>query len=265
MNERTWHLPRSWLAVILVSLAVVMGVVTTVVLARPGGGNQAVAAAHPTSTATTPTSGATESTATAAFHYLPLWPFASAAEAAAWQDSYRSGGHQPWHLDAGQTALSFTQGWLGYTNVDEVTKTVLDGGESWVSVGFANPNGQPVTSAVLHLVKIGTGTDAPWEVVGTEDTTLTLTTPGYGTTVRSPVTVGGRITGVDENLRVRVRQLGQSAPIGEAGGVPAGGDRSQWKVGVPFAAAGGSTLTIAVATGGHIAAVERFAITGVRS
>lgn len=96
-----------------------------------------------------------------------------------------------------------------------------------VTVGFDNPNGQPVSSAVLHLVRFGSGTDTPWEVVGTQDTTLTLTTPAYGVTVRSSVTVGGLITGVDESLRVQIRQLGLSAPIATTGGVPACGDKAR--------------------------------------
>jgi hypothetical protein len=51
----------------------------------------------------------------APFGYQALWPFSTPAEAQAWQQSYRSGGHSPWHLDADQTALSFTTGYLGFT------------------------------------------------------------------------------------------------------------------------------------------------------
>ncbi len=101
-------------------------------------------------------------------------------------------------------------------------------------------------------------------MVGTNDTTLSLLTPAYGTTVRSPVTVGGRITGVDESLRIQVRQIDRSTPDGPVAGIPAGGVDTPWTATVPFTAASGSVLTIAVSTGGHIAAVERFAITGVR-
>ncbi|HEX5403368.1 MAG TPA: hypothetical protein VFX16_13800 [Pseudonocardiaceae bacterium] len=243
---------------------------TAIVVTRSGGGDDhVVAATPPTSTSTTSHSTAPSQTASVAdaahSGYLRLWPFAGRADAAVWQAAYRSGGHQPWHVDPGATALSFTQGYLGYTNIDTVIDVATSGQQSWVSVGFDNPNRQPVTSAVLHLVRLGTGTDAPWEVVGTRDTTLTLSTPGYGSTVRSPATVGGRITGVDESPRVQVHQLDQQDAIGRTDGVPAGGDRAQWTVQVPFSAATGDTLTIAVSTGGHVADVERFAITGVRS
>ncbi|MGW0558782.1 hypothetical protein ACWDZ6_32150 [Streptomyces sp. NPDC002926] len=50
-----------------------------------------------------------------------MWPFATLAEAQAWQRDYRAGGHQPWHLDPGQTALSFTQGYLGFRDIGRIS------------------------------------------------------------------------------------------------------------------------------------------------
>jgi hypothetical protein len=264
--------PRWRLPVILISVAVVVAAALTgvVLLTRSGNNQSATPPGSPPATTTTVAPSSTAATTTApvtepGFHYQPLWPFDSTADAAAWQQSYRAGGHQPWHLDAGLTALSFTQGYLGYTNVDTVLDTTPSGGEVWVTVGFHNPNGQPVQSAALHLVRIGTGADAPWEVVGTRDTTLTLTTPNYGSTVRSPVTVGGRITGVDENLRVQILTLDKGTRVGKVSAIPAGGDDAPWQTTVTFTTARHTVLTIAVSTGGHIATVERFAITGVRS
>lgn len=180
-----------------------------------------------------------------------------------WQQAYRDGGHQPWHLDAGLVAQRFTQSYLGYQEVDRVLREVISGDQAWVDVGFRLPNGKTSTAAVLHLVKIGSGSDAPWEVVGTKDSTLSLTTPRYGATVTSPMAVGGRITGVDESLVIRVLRLG-AGEVGRSPGIPAGGQNSPWATTMPFDAPAGSVLTIAVSTGGHVAAVERFAITGVR-
>ena len=198
-----------------------------------------------------------------AFAYQPVWPFANAAEAAAWQQSYRTGGTQPWHLDPRQTALSFASGYLGFAEIDRVTSRTLASGDAWVGVGFRLPDGRPTTAAVVHLARLGTGADAPWEVVGTRDTTLTLTTPAYGSTVSSPLVVGGRISGVDEGLRVQVRSLGRGL-VGSVDGIPAGGERSPWSASVRFAAPVGTVLTVVVSTGGHVEEVERFAITAVR-
>jgi hypothetical protein len=191
-----------------------------------------------------------------------LWPFADRAEVARWQQEYRDGGSQPWHVDAATTALGFA-GYLGYGGIDRVVRSTVDGQDAYVEVGFALPDGSLHTAADVHLVRMGTGADAPWEVVGTRDTTLTLDRPAYGSTVASPMTVGGRITGVDERVVVTLHaQSGglQAAPAA----VPAGGDRSPWSVRVLFSGGAGRTVTVAAATGGHVAAVERFAVTGIR-
>jgi len=270
--------PRGWrLAVILASVVlVVAGALTGIILAsRSGGGPASVPAASPstgptTSTThptirqspTTPTTITTSPTPEPA-SYLFLWPFHGRDDAAAWQQSYRSGGHQPWHLDGGLTALSFTRDYLGYTNVDKVIGIAPIGPLDLVTVGFDNPAKAPVRSAILDLVRIGDGNDAPWEVVSTGDTTLSVQSPAYGATVRSPVTISGRITGVDESLRIQVRQLGRQEPVGSVGGIPAGGQHAPWTATVPFDESEHGVFTIAVATGGHIAAVERFAITAV--
>lgn len=198
------------------------------------------------------------------FAYQPLWPFRGLGDAAEWQRAYRSGGHQPWHLDAAATAQSFTRHYLGYANVDQVIGADIRGDQAWVRVGYENPNGVPSTAAVIHLARLGIGADAPWEVVGTEDTTLTLAIPGYGTRILSPVTVGGRISGVDESLDIQLRQLDRPDVVGRLSGLPAGGIGTPWTATVPFAANCPGVLTIAVATGGHVVDVERFAITGVR-
>ncbi len=202
-----------------------------------------------------------EPTAPVAFTHQPLWPFADATQVRAWQDAYRAGGQQPWHLDAGATALSFTQGYLGFGGIDRVVTTTTSGNDAWVDVGFALPDGRLSTAAAVHLTRWGTGTDAPWEVAGTRDTTLVLDLPPYGSTASTPLTVGGAITGVDENLRVRV--IAPTGQVGESCCLPAGGDATRWTTTVPLTGTARGTMTVVVSTGGHIAEVERFAVTGV--
>jgi hypothetical protein len=183
----------------------------------------------------------------------------------AWQQSYASGGHQPWHLDAGRTALGFAA-WLGYTGIDKAIGMRTDSTGAHVSVGFfvGGPNNMNATSAIIHLVHWGTGSDVPWEVVGTDDTTFSLTRPAYGTTVISPVTVGGLISGVDENIKVQVRTALSSSAVGTFCCLPAGNVNTPWTAPVSFTAPSGAVLTIAAQTGGHVAAVERFTVTAVR-
>lgn len=113
-----------------------------------------------------PPASPTARTPAPAFRFQPLWPFADAEDAAEWQRRYRAEGHQPWHLDAGDTALAFTRGFLGYDNIDLITSSMVTGDEAWIGVGYDAEEGGPSTAAVLHLARLGAGEDAPWEVVG---------------------------------------------------------------------------------------------------
>ena len=235
----------------------------------PSGPYQSPSTGAPTSpapsvSATTPTPPAAPAPAYE-FGYQPLWPFADLASAQAWQAAHRSGGVQPWHADPAQTALSFTQGYLGLTEINRVTSTRVTSEGAYVGVGYRDLNGGMHTSAVLFLVRFGPDADSPWEVVGSDDTTFSLEQPAYGSTVQSPMLVGGHITGVDENIRVTVRSLGSSAPVGGSCCQPAGGNGTAWAMSVPFSAPPGTVLTIVATTGGHLQTVERFAIQGVHT
>ncbi len=214
---------------------------------------------------TSPTPTATQS-APAAFElgYQPLWPFANLADAKEWQASYRNGGHQPWHLSATATAQAFVAS-LGFSEIDTITNQRTDADGAHIGVGYVDPNGTKRTAAVLHLVRFGTDTDSPWEVVGSDDTDFSLEKPDYGSVVSSPVTVGGHITGVDENIKVSVRQVSSEKPIGQACCTPAGGVNQPWSTKVSFTGATEPVITVVASTGGHLLAVERFAIQGVRT
>ncbi|MFL6162916.1 MAG: hypothetical protein ACJ74U_11895 [Jatrophihabitantaceae bacterium] len=187
--------------------------------------------------------------------YQPLWPL-------------DENGHGQSAGDPPSTALAFTRQYLGFTEITTVTSVRYDGQGAHIGVGYLNPNGQQSTSAVLHLMRFGTASGSTWEVVGSDDTDptikspLTLEQPNYGATVTSPMTVGGRITGVDENIVVTVRSQARGV-IGAAPGVPAGGVNTAWHRSVSFTGSG--VLTIVAYTGGHLLQVERFAIQGVHT
>jgi hypothetical protein len=200
--------------------------------------------------------------------YQLLYPFTSPEQAAELQAAYREG-HQPWRpnpdADPGTIALAFAAS-IGFPEADKAFDTAMDDLGAHVTVGFASPGGDPVRMAIVHLVRLGTAADAPWEVVGTDDTLgLTLDTPRYGSTVTSPVTVGGLITGADESISVKAYRLDGQAPVGQTPGVPAGGDRTPWSSTMRLDPGPAGVVTIVAATGGHLAPVERFAVTGVRT
>jgi hypothetical protein len=185
--------------------------------------------------------------------YLALWPL---------DETGQNRGGLPAGTDAAGTALAFTRQYLGFTEIDTVTSSRFDEQGAHIGVGYRDPAGQLRTAAVLHLLQDGPAGGSRWEVVGSGDTTLTLEQPSYGSAVSSPMTVGGRITGVDENIRVTVRSLTRGV-VGSAPGLPAGGQSTPWHTGVSFTGTG--VLTIVAVTGGHLQAVERFAIQGVRA
>ncbi|MEU2158732.1 hypothetical protein ABZ532_27605 [Streptomyces sp. NPDC019396] len=235
-------------------------------------------APEPTGTAPTPTPKGTSSTTKApsatpspsgtpplgSWSLQPVWPFTTLAQAQVWERAYRSGGHQPWHLDPARTALSFTRDYLDFTGIDRITSRAVSGRHA--RIGVAPTGSEGGTAAVIHLVRFGGGQNAPWEVVGTDDTTFSLTTPAYGTLARSPLETGGQISGVDESIRVQVRQPSSTAPLGTSPCcTSAGGDKQPWHVTVPFNGARDPVLTVVASTGGHVSDVERFTITAVRT
>jgi len=196
------------------------------------------------------------------FRNQPLFPFATAEEAEAWRVDPS---HQPWHADPEATALAFVD-YLGFAEISTVTSRDVRDRDAWIGVGYPLPESDRTsTAAVLHLQRFGPALDSPWEVVGTRDTDLTLETPRYGAAAGpSPMTVGGHVTGVDESLRIEVRQLAAPNPIGVSCCLPAGGQDSAWQTTVDYQPVADQPLLVVVSTGGHLLGVERFAVTGLR-
>lgn len=197
------------------------------------------------------------------FGYQSLWPFTEQASAEDWLRESKSRGDQPWHGDPSATAVKFAQEFLGFAELNRTTTVSEKAREAWIGVGQNDPNGQPRTVATLHLVRLGPAPDAPWEVVGTEDTDLTLDTPRYGSPMSRPViAAGGMISGVDESLHLKALQPGTE--IAEFCCVSAGGPRSPWSAQMRVAENPlPGAVTIVVWTGGHYADIEGFAVTGV--
>jgi hypothetical protein len=156
---------------------------------------------------------------------LLLWPFTSSAEVAVWEASYRAGGHQPWHASPCDTASSFVQYVLAYSDVTEVAECKIRADDAWVTVGYRGEGRVIAIGATIHLVRIGSKPGG-WVVVGSRDrATLTLSTPGYGATVTRSIHLAGRVSGPGEDmLAVRIMDrsghcLGQAParPIGLGG------------------------------------------------
>ena len=199
-----------------------------------------------------------------AFPYQPMYPFANLAEVATWQQHAASDADQAWHLDAKATALSFAR-FLGYTELDQAGATTGNGQDAHVEIGGNNSDGRFSAAAIVHLVRYGRGDHVPWEVVGTDDTDFSITTPGYGAAVTSPMPAGGRITGVDESISITVRGLHAQEALGGSCCVPAGGEGTPWSTTVSFAPPVEGVIVVSAATGGHVRSVERFTVTAANA
>ena len=261
-QARGWRSSR-WGAPLLASAAAAILVVgTTVVVSalrsdsRPPAGSSSTGPHPTTSSATT----APNPPADFDLGYQPLWPFGGYAAAELWRAGRARS--EPWHLDAGQTALTFTRAYLGFARMTLVTSKSTDGSGAHVGIGYRGTGGRPITAAVLHLVRFGPRADAPWEVVGSDDTDFSLERPAYGSAVSSPITVGGHISGLGDSIHLWIRQPGR-APLTDVCCLPAGGVQSPWQRPVSFSGSG--VLTIVAATGGRTQLVERFAIQGVHT
>ena len=61
-----------------------------------------------------------------------------------------------------------------------------------------------------------------------------------------------------------MHNLSAQVPVGAYCCRAADGTRSPWSASATFVATPGQVINIAAATGGHVAAAERFAVTGAR-
>lgn len=266
-----WAREHRWRPALFAAAAVILIVVGIAVgLATGRGGHHAPAATAPTLVATsTPATSAASAPPTAApsgttgpisfsLGHLALWPFQSTREELDWQRAYASSGTDAWHLDADATATRFAAEYLGFTDMNAVTSRDDVAGTLQVGVGFGAPGN--ATAAVITLER--TSTTGPWEATGATSSALSITSPAAGTTVDSNITVRGRITGVDENIKVTVRQ--QSAtPVGQSCCQPAGGTAAPWSTSVALSGAQPGVVAIVASTGGHLEAVEKFVVVGV--
>lgn len=135
-----------------------------------------------------------------------LWPFTSAAQAGSWKTS------APWANNQEQTAQHFAQDYLGlnvaaHQTCDRCGEVVL-----------RLPAGG--STAKAHLVTFTVGGVQVFSVASVTFADLTVTAPGAGAAISSPTTVTGTLTGVDENVRVRL--LTTSGKELATAGAPAG-------------------------------------------
>ncbi|MGI8682265.1 MAG: hypothetical protein ACR2JO_09100 [Mycobacteriales bacterium] len=178
-----------------------------------------------------------------------IWPFTSLAQAQAWQ---RAGGSQPWHLDPRQTALFFVNAYLQAPEVNVVmastAETTSVGVGRKVTLGRTMADGKLREVTVVHLVRLGSGSTAPYAVTRSAGTyTLKISSPGIAAPVRSPLQVRGTIDGVHQSVRVELRMLARPAPISAPASGP-GSATTGWQTTVSFTAPASGVGTLVART-----------------
>lgn len=199
------------------------------------------------------------------FNRPVLWPFRTPEEAQRWEQDSTGGRPSAYATPAG-TALAFTRSYLGLAGLDRVVSEHVRDRRARVAVGYVPEGTHVATAAVILLNRAGTGPDGPWQVVGTDpgaDPDLQIT--AGDASVPGAIQVTGVVTGVDESLRVQVRQPSSREPLGESCWTGAGGRKQPWNDTVITKPATDPVLTILVVTGGHVADAERFEVIGLEA
>lgn len=168
------------------------------------------------------------------FPELAIFPFTSAAAEQQWETDLADGGSN-WQTQPVDVATRWVADFLDAPSVDRVlSQTPVDGGDAVdVTLGRViegeNPNAVPVTK--VHLVQFGKA----WIVTDASDPMgyLTVSTPEPGAAISSPVDVTGPAFGVDEGLKVEVRDATSSTSYGDAN-TSFGGGSGNWSVSVHF-------------------------------
>ncbi len=141
-----------------------------------------------------------------------LWPFASQLQADAWTADH---GSRTWAADQTSVAAHFVTDYLGLSGVtaDKACATCL-------KVLLTGSNGRTV--GTVHLVGDGgvARNGPPYSVEGVDGGDLRVTSPVAGAGVSSPLPVSGRVTGVDENVSLRLRST--TGTVLASAGTPAG-------------------------------------------
>lgn len=238
------------LAVVLVVQSV--GIGARDVVQNPSSPPPTTAQPTPSTSPTTDVPGPSPSPAPATYDGPAIWPFHSQAEGQEW---LADRGGKPWAGDPLEVSERFASDFLA-----------LSGVTASVPSSFGLPRPHRYTTQLsaggrsVGRVELARYGDAgPWTVVRVGGTDLTLTTPAPGSRVRSPLQVSGRVTGVDENVRLDL--VTRSGAVIATSGAPAGSEvpwegELRWSVrGWSSAAVVGTTRSMKDGTVTRIVAV----------
>jgi hypothetical protein len=123
-----------------------------------------------------------------------IWPFRSTQEADAWRGS----GTKPWADDPIETARHFVSDYLKLSGVTASIPSSFPAPADQRATVQLTADGRSVGRVQLAAYR----PEGPWTVVTVGGTDLTITSPATNARITSPQRVTGRVTGVDESIRL---------------------------------------------------------------
>ena len=204
---------RPAMAISSAAALAVIGVATAIVVGNNGDDSVQVG---PTVGSSTPASSSTaEPIVLTAFPSQAIFPFTTATAEQGWEQDFENGGSQ-WESDPVEVAQHWVQDFLDLPTVDRVVEQSDDGDDKLVTLGR-------VLQAEGHnLFKVTTVRLTPyakaWIVTGASDPNgfLSFSSPTPGGTIVTPLTVTGPAFGVDEAVRLDVRDATSATSYGTA-------------------------------------------------
>ena len=183
---------------------------------------------------------------------VPVWPFTTDAQAADW---LADPGARGWARDPVQVVQHL---------VDDFLK--LPGGTAVGTAGGGDVQrvvvkigGRPVST--VQVEQVGRTTSGPWSVTGAASEDVGITAPEADAAVTSPLTVTGRVTGVDESVRV---QLLASSGTELAGGYAPAGAEEPWSLPLRWTSSAWSVGAVVASTANGNGDLRAFGLTPVR-
>jgi len=240
-RQRQWW-TRPILALGSVTLVAAAGVGAYIATSHPAGNDTIRTGKQPpifptasqTSTAPSPSPSRTVVPAPA-FPAAAFYPFTSAAAESSWE---AQGGPtaQPWIVDPVAAAKQFVSQYVLAEHVTTVMGTHISGKSAAVTLGrtISDAGSQhPVKVTTVRLQHFGKA----WLVVGADDPNgdLSISSPSSGARISSPVTVSGPSYGVDEQVQVDVRAIGEPFLTATHGTAAFGNGSAPWSTNVAFA------------------------------
>jgi hypothetical protein len=207
--RRRWMRPA--LALGSVAALAVIGIGAAVVVGNSGDDKVVLGDSSPTAE---PSESATTTPIVAPnFPDQAVFPFTTATAEQGWEQDFANGG-TTWESDPTQVATHWVQDFLDQPSVNRVVESRDDGNDKLVTLGR-------VLQAEGHqLFKVTTVRLTPyknsWIVTGASDPNgfLSITSPDPGGTVITPVTVSGPAFGVDEAVKLDVRDATSATSYG---------------------------------------------------